>query len=208
MSKKKNPRQDDLNNAESPVPTAGHAAPATELDGLAIRLREARERMELSLADLLKKTGLSRSALHGYETGKARPGAREIRLLCDSLMISPNRLLYGTEEPFAVREGLRALVKLKGNTPVMLAVSSFALPILVASLDEEQLEALLVLIATMLEAKNPEAYSRVSAFAEVFSELIGTGSPEEMKALSAIAKDPQRIAEIQAVIQERLSRSS
>lgn len=43
--------------------------------------------------------GISRAVLSLYETGKNKPGAREIRLLCDALKVSPNWLLYGSESP-------------------------------------------------------------------------------------------------------------
>lgn len=179
--------------------------PAPTLDGLAIRLRQARERKNFSLADLLKKTGISRTALHGYEAGKAKPGAREIKLLSETLEISPNWLIFGTEEPFKKRDGLRSLVKMRGNPAAMIMMSSLALPVLIASFDEDQLEALLVLISTMLEARNKDAYRQVSAYAEVFAELVGSGTPEEMAAFSSAASDPKKMEEIQEKIQERLA---
>ncbi len=43
--------------------------------------------------------GISRAVLSLYETGTNKPGAREIRLLCDTLKVSPNWLLYGSESP-------------------------------------------------------------------------------------------------------------
>ena len=45
------------------------------------------------------KKGISRSVLSMYETGVNRPGAREIRILCETLKITPNWILYGTESP-------------------------------------------------------------------------------------------------------------
>jgi len=43
--------------------------------------------------------GISRAVLSLYETGVNKPGAREIRILCETLKITPNWLLFGTESP-------------------------------------------------------------------------------------------------------------
>jgi transcriptional regulator with XRE-family HTH domain len=55
--------------------------------------------------------GVSRTALIGYEAGTSRPGARELRILCETLHVTPNFLIYGSEHPFqashAALEGLR-----------------------------------------------------------------------------------------------------
>lgn len=76
---------------------------------LALRLKEAREARQLTQqavatrskwADIEGK-GISRTALVGYEAGTSRPGARELRILCQTLVVSPNKLLFGTETPIA-----------------------------------------------------------------------------------------------------------
>lgn len=46
-----------------------------------------------------EEKGISRSVLSMYETGVNRPGAREIRILCETLKITPNWLLFGSEAP-------------------------------------------------------------------------------------------------------------
>lgn len=43
--------------------------------------------------------GVSRAVLSLYETGVNKPGAREINLLCKTLTITPNWLLFGSESP-------------------------------------------------------------------------------------------------------------
>lgn len=43
--------------------------------------------------------GISRSVLSMYETGVNRPGAREIVILCETLKVTPNWLLFGSESP-------------------------------------------------------------------------------------------------------------
>lgn len=83
------------------------------------RIRDARDAKGLTqqhvsvrskLVDSDEK-GVSRTALIGYEAGTSRPGARELRILCETLHVTPNFLIYGSEHPFqtshAALEGLR-----------------------------------------------------------------------------------------------------
>lgn len=72
------------------------------------RLQEAREAARLTQGELAERTkqadsegkGISRAVLSLYEIGKNRPSPRELRMLCEVLRISPNRLIYGLEDPF------------------------------------------------------------------------------------------------------------
>lgn len=89
-------------------------------EALGHRIKAAREARELSQQGVATRSkwadpdgkGISRTALIGYEGGSSRPGARELRLLCQTLMVSPNKLLFGSELPFQTAhtaiEGLRA----------------------------------------------------------------------------------------------------
>lgn len=43
--------------------------------------------------------GISRAVLSLYETGVNKPGAREICILCETLKITPNWLLFGSDSP-------------------------------------------------------------------------------------------------------------
>lgn len=73
--------------------------------GIGDRIRAAREARGLSQTSLAARTqlndstgkGVGRTVLFGYETGKFRPGAREIRLLCQALSVTPNWLILGDE---------------------------------------------------------------------------------------------------------------
>lgn len=58
-------------------------------DGIGLRIKATREARKLSLTDMHNKTGLSRTVLTNYEAGRHKPGAREIKLICDALQISP-----------------------------------------------------------------------------------------------------------------------
>jgi transcriptional regulator with XRE-family HTH domain len=72
------------------------------------RLQERREQAKLTQGELAERTkrvdrdkvGISRGVLSMYETGRNRPGPKEIRLLCEVLRTSPSYLIYGTDDPF------------------------------------------------------------------------------------------------------------
>lgn len=66
----------------------------------ASELISARTERGLTQGQLSTLSGLSLSAIKAYETGRNLPGARELRELCQSLEISPNKLLFGSEFPF------------------------------------------------------------------------------------------------------------
>lgn len=82
------------------------------------RIREAREARGLTQQALSVRSkwmdheqkGISRTAVIGYESGTSRPGTRELRMLCETLQVTPNHLIFGSEEPFqvlnAAREGM------------------------------------------------------------------------------------------------------
>lgn len=73
-------------------------SPAPQLGEIAAELAFARSKAGLSHSELNRITGISRTVLIGYEAGRTKPGAKEIRLLCDALKVTPNRLIYGSEE--------------------------------------------------------------------------------------------------------------
>lgn len=66
----------------------------------AAELIKARNELGLTQSQLSSASGVSLSAIKGYETGRNMPGARELRDLCKALHISPNKLLFGVETPF------------------------------------------------------------------------------------------------------------
>lgn len=69
------------------------------LDIIAIELKASREARGLSVSQLHSITGIARTALHDYESGRYKPGANEIRKLCEALGITPNKLLTGRDNP-------------------------------------------------------------------------------------------------------------
>lgn len=62
---------------------------------LASELVNARAERGWSQADLSEKSGVSKSALKAYETGRNLPGSRELLALCSALETTPDQLLLG-----------------------------------------------------------------------------------------------------------------
>lgn len=180
------------------------AEPPSRPDIAAIELRRAREAKGLSHSDLHRITGISRSVLFGYEAGRTKPGAREIRLLCEALQVSPNKLLFGVEEPFKPRPGLRSFVKMRGS-PMGVLAATFLIPLLFASLDDEQVESILILLESLVEARDKEAHRKIGIFVEMLGEEFGNGTPEDLARVAKKGEDPKFLEEIQRKIMERLA---
>jgi len=170
----------------------------------AIELKRAREALGLTHTELHRMTGISRSVLFGYEAGRTVPNTEQLRLLSQALQVNPNRLVFGTDEPFKPRTGLRSLVKLR-NSPLGIVAATIFVPIVFASLDDDQLEAVLTLLASLIEARNPEASKQITAFAEVMGELIGDGSPEALAIIAAKAKDQEFIDALAKKIEAKVA---
>jgi len=180
------------------------ASSSVKLDTVAIELRRARESLGLSHSDLHRQTGISRPVLFGYEAGRTKPGARELRLLSEALGVSPNKLLFGTEEPFKPRLGLRSLVKMR-NSPVMYMAMLFALPMGFSALDDDQVESLLVIFASLVESRDKETYNKLSAIVELLTDEMGNGTPAEISAFSKRASDPSYQAELMKRVENRIN---
>jgi transcriptional regulator with XRE-family HTH domain len=72
------------------------------------RIREAREARGFTQQAVSTRSkwvdseekGISRTTLLAYEAGTSRPGTREIRILSETLFVTPNYLIFGKEQPF------------------------------------------------------------------------------------------------------------
>lgn len=100
-------------------------------DGVGSRIRQAREGKgwtQLVLSNRTRfddpeKKGISRTVIVGYEAGTHKPGAREIRLLCEALHVTPNWLLFGTENPFEVLQPSMAITRTGGEMHVAMRLA-------------------------------------------------------------------------------------
>lgn len=112
MKKTKNTpeKKPDAQSANTPAPMldlSGGQKWTPPERGIGERIKEARQRPEngLSVEALSRMCklsdpegqGVSRTTLLRYESGTILPGARELRILCHALNVSPNWLLTGFE---------------------------------------------------------------------------------------------------------------
>lgn len=140
-------------------------------DLISFEIKKAREQSKMSVLELSAKTGISKTVLHGYERGRTKPGARELRLLCEAMGVSPNRLLFGLDDYNAPRSGIAHLIKLSRSNPLITQLfSSMVFPMVFARLDENEAESLMVLIGSLLHAKDPEQAEKLFVMIETVSK--------------------------------------
>lgn len=175
-------------------------------DGIGIRLKAARELKGLSQSDLHNKTGLSRTVLINYEAGRHKPGARELRLICDALEISPNYLIYGSEEPH--RRGSGLVDTLLGASALSKANASMLVPMCFAILGKDDSRALLSIIESMLKAKDPEGYAMIMELTEVFDGFSQLAPEEKTKVTTDLKDNPAATEAFEKGLLERLKQAA
>lgn len=98
--------------------------------------------------------GISQPVLKGYEDGKFKPGARELRILSLALSVSPNWLLFGAEEAPKAFAGeqpssrISALTSISTDEQRLVLISLFLM-----QLQKTEREALFTLLEAMLKAR-------------------------------------------------------
>jgi transcriptional regulator with XRE-family HTH domain len=93
--------------ADAPPAPIGFRVDEPEKD-LGQRLQDARRQAGLTQGELSARTkladhdgkGIGRTVVSSYESSVNRPSPRELRMLCEVLRVSPNHLIYGTDDPF------------------------------------------------------------------------------------------------------------
>jgi transcriptional regulator with XRE-family HTH domain len=188
-----------MTNPEKPL---GKPTPSSIEDGIGIRLKAARETKSMSQIDLHNRTGLSRTVLINYEAGRHKPGTREIRLLCDALEVSPNHLIYGTEEPHIRTAGLADTILNMGQAAVMPVV--FIAPMLGAMLGKDDTRLVLSLIESLLKAKSPEDYAAIMIIVGVFKEISDSHPEIKTELLNDLQTDPVKLVEFHKNFMQRI----
>lgn len=183
-------------------PSAGKTSSLEKPDfsGIAAELKRARTRAGIKHSELHRLTGVSRTVLIGYESGRTKPGAREIRLICDALKITPNRLLYGKEDPFSKKEHPWADVIESDDK------AAIRLTMLYKMLAHDERAAIVTIIHSLLEARHGKA--KIEEVTEVFRAL-EEWTPELMEDMGdAIEKvvTPEKLAKIEADAKRRFAK--
>lgn len=135
--------------------------PAGDPDIVSLQLKMARLAADLSVMELSRLTGISKTVLHGYERGRTKPGARELRILSAALKVSPNMLLLGSEDFEGTRPDLTSIFrKLRARPELSGVFLTSLMPFLSPALDEAEFEGLLVLLHGLLRSRSPELAAR------------------------------------------------
>ncbi len=146
---------------------------ATKPDLIAIELTAARTRAGLSVIELSKLTGISKTVLHGYERGRTKPGAREIRLLSGALNISPNRLILGNESFESETPRFTSIYrKLRARPELGFMLAFMYVPMVSPLLDEDELRSLMTLVESLVRAKHPETAEKMAIAADELSKAL------------------------------------
>ena len=180
-----------------PHPSADSSPPrdnSADSDLIALQIQQARQDAGLSVQELSRLTGISKTVLHGYERGRTKPGAREIRILSIALKVSPNKLVHGNDVFETDRPTLTSLyrkMKVRPGLSHMLAL--MYIPYVTAFLDEDELRSLLGVTTALLRAKHPTTGTRLLVMADEMAEALDahtlpdgtlTLPPEQLQALS------------------------
>jgi transcriptional regulator with XRE-family HTH domain len=157
---------------------------ADTLNALQAELVRARTKAGLSISDLHDKTQISRAVLLGYERGRTRPGAREIKLLCEALKITPNKLIFGTEEPFEKHPLYESLGVDSDASRVMKMMGLFNI------LARSEQDSLLQLSSSIVASRHgQDAILSIESVYEVASELMHESVQEFTEKISSELTD-------------------
>lgn len=185
-----------MNTTTDDLPPPPDGTLDADADFIAIQLRRAREQADISVIELSRLTGLSKTVLHGYERGRTKPGAREIRFLSIALNVSPNWLVFGNDEFDQGKRTLSSIYrKIKVKPGLGAVLASLYVPMVAAFLDEAEMESLLTLVEALVRAKHAETADKMLVVAEEISSAIneailpnGELAPGEMDAATKRAQ--------------------
>lgn len=111
------------------------------------RLRDLREKADLNAGELAERTGIARTTIYSYEYGRRMPSMFEMTRLAEALKVSPNQLVYGSDEmEFVKSEGAAFLDVDDEATRIMRLVLA------VSSIPPQEQAALSRIIASLAEA--------------------------------------------------------
>lgn len=173
------------------------------LKAVSAEVRKARERADMTVSDLHRETGISRTVLQGYEAGKFVPGSLELKKLCQVLKVSPNRILFGEEKPLHDRPLLASFI---GD--VTKATGTAKLAIVLQVLSSEELSAMLSLVESIV-LNRVGGRKKLEEMLGAVDALIGHGDTpgfiESMGEEFLNQLSPQQLAAIEAKAKESFS---
>lgn len=180
--------------------------PKDENDQLAKNVGEqithAMKRRGMTVSDLHKATGISRTVLLAYTRGNYAPGARELKLLCEHLETTPTVLLFGRNEikssPYKIGD-----IALSSQGALVVTCLVF-----IGQLTQREQEAVLTLIESLVEARDPQAHGQMVDVVRVLLESeAGHMLSSQLEQIVEGAMAPHT-AELEAAIEERSRKRS
>jgi transcriptional regulator with XRE-family HTH domain len=183
-------------DSKPPAQQAASLERDQSLKAIANELVAARERAGLSISELHRRTGISRTVLQGYEKGRFAPGSIELKKLCETLGISPNRVVFGTENPLEKKSWLGgAITDLKKPT------NTARITVLLQTLTVAEQEAFLTLLSSIATARvggEEEMKLAMEAIDALFDSSAISDPELERLAEGVAARIPQdKLAEIE-----------
>lgn len=183
--------------------------PGNDPDAIGLRLQRARLDATLSVIEVARLTGISKTVLHGYERGRTKPGAREIRLLSTALHISPNRLILGndffeTDRPTFTSVYRKIKARPELTQLLLVTYGSVVTPLF----DEPELEAVLTLLHAIIQARDPETAQKMTIAAEELAALFDQAVlPDGAMTIDPATAAETLVAQVQERIRNRASQS-
>ncbi len=156
----------------------------------------------MSQSQLAERSGVSRNTLMGYESGRNKPGVRELKSICEVLQVTPNRVIFGSEEPFKQKSALEEL----GLSDEDLESAMF--PVMLNMLARDERQAVLTLIHNLLEARHGDDYkTAIGALKAAMSAIKDAAEPVSSALMGALDEEAmQKLnANVEASIQKVIS---
>ena len=173
------------------------------LKAVSAEVRKARERADMTVSDLHRETGISRTVLQGYEAGRFVPGGMELKKLCQVLKVTPNRILFGEEKPLEDKPLLASFI---GD--VSKASGTAKLAIALQVLSSEELSSLLSLVESIVIGRVGGAKKLQEMLCAVDALI---GDEDTPRVIASMGEDffnqltPQQKARLQIPIEEKFN---
>lgn len=167
------------------------------LDPLAVELVRARKAAGWTQNELHQKTGISRDAIKGYESGRNMPGSRELRVLCEALGVSANKVLWGRDAFKAPAGPIKGMF----SDPSMdLATQHLKMIMLLNMLTQDEREAIMTLTESIIVGRKGgrDEINKALAVVNVLGEEMHGEFERVAEGIMKEAMTEERVADLNA----------
>lgn len=164
-----------------------------------MELVRARKAAGWTQNELHQKTGISRDAIKGYESGRNMPGSRELRVLCETLGVSANKVLWGRDEFQAAIGPVKGMFSDPAAEQATQALKMF---ILMNMLTKEEREAIFTLVEPILVGRiGRQELDKAFAAANVLGQEMQGDVEKVADAVMKEAMTEERVADLTAKVE-------